>query len=893
MPVINPQRQATDLGSVQVQHGTQGMVQTAGMNTQEIRKAQNKAAVMGQFLQDFTGGFEKQVQVEGAQAAVQGALDAQGQSDALAAKDENVSKQNFLLQSYYKDGYVSAAASQQLAQYRTDSLMRVRDAVSSGMSDEDYAEQERKATAEFQTKMSSYLPDMSKQNAVSALSSLQQTSAANYKEFQTLRAKQAIVNADNALDKNLGSSVQEVNQRLQAGSFGDAQNAVISGMNTILGAQHLDKDKKLDRVKDYLTTIAQSQSDPAVIDQLQQLATKELGVHSVDVTKALYSEFKRAGNQMEGQVLFQLDDMQQQMKGLTDPDQRKALLDQNRQYLMGGVKMGVISGGTAVSAWDKMQKMQEESQKKYAFDDGILTGKTPATIAGSAGVDLDKARNQILQTFPDTAEGNIQLLQYGRRSKDNWAIDQAQGRLGKQAALAVSTLDQIAEDGQVSAENVATLSTFAQVYTQASDVGKMNLLAQIPDEQRGIVQKAIADNPADISGILLNSVRRQAQMKASGRYDQIQGSPSAKMIDASGTSNWFSFFGEADKQRSAASAAMAAEYKYLYQNNPEALRGRSAEDINDMLKGMVSSRKMELEVSGKSLFTFLPPGTNMQDFMGGAKTDPETFKQAMQQTIQQQVDAAIDPSNVDHVMVDAGTTGANGKGMSIAIMDKQQQMHYIDLDTDKVGQLAQSQYNAKLAGETEQGAQYRGMQPAHFADVDNKRALNLNVSGQNSVGLRPTVFAGIKSTLMEYEGFRGTKQKGSIGFGLHENSGYPIPETMDVNTASTALSHVLEKTYIPAVQKQLKGAGLEQDDNAMRALVDLNYHGGNGSTMPVVDAMKNFLEQKNMDINGASAGVFQALQSQPAFKQAQPARKKYLMKNMQDWVFSHQMDAYK
>ncbi|MEO9300042.1 hypothetical protein, partial [Devosia alba] len=87
-------------------------------------------------------------------------------------------------------------------------------------------------------------------------------------------------------------------------------------------------------------------------------------------------------------------------------------------------------------------------------------------LAGMYGGDVDKARSKLLEQFPDTPQGNVQLAQYGASSKDPWAVQTAQKRMSNNLALTLSSMDQLGQDGQISAENQATIVTFAQMYNQ-------------------------------------------------------------------------------------------------------------------------------------------------------------------------------------------------------------------------------------------------------------------------------------------------------------------------------------------------------------------------------------------------------------------------------------------
>ena len=75
-------------------------------------------------------------------------------------------------------------------------------------------------------------------------------------------------------------------------------------------------------------------------------------------------------------------------------------------------------------------------------------------------------------------------------------------------------------------------------------------------------------------------------------------------------------------------------------------------------------------------------------------------------------------------------------------------------------------------------------------------------------------------------------------------------------------------------------------------MVDLNYHGGNGSSGPVAEAVaqvrkaaKSPVGAYQYPVSEAQGGAWQALRNTPAYKRAQPERKKYLEQNLRDWLF--------
>lgn len=890
MPVIQPTRQGLNIGGVQLQANEVNLPSTVGDAAVDPSKANRLSALAG-FVQDFGIGFDKAVKENAAAATVRGAMDAQGAVDAMASKDERVAQQNMFVKDAYQEGYVSAAAYNELAKWRTDSISRAQKAAESGLTDAEFHQQEQEHVQGMSDKLGMYLPDMSKQAATSILQQLQSTSLANYTAFQKGRAAFAVTQADRALDRGLSSAGAEFYQRLGAGQGAAAQMSVKSGLDSILAAEHLTKDKKLDRAKQFMVSVAQQTQDPLVINSLQEMVTKELGVNSVDVNAALYQEFKRAGTQIETQARFELSDAISSLDGKS-PEEQDQIMQGIRNRVIELSATDVISAGTSMEFWGKAQTIREKSADTQALRTA-LTGNMPSsTLAGMFKGDLGKARSEILKSFPDTPEGNVQLLAYGSNSKDSWAINEAHKRMSTDMSRTLTTLDQLGEDGQVSKENLNSINLWAQAYGTSTDLGKMALLSEVPSEWQGIVQKAISQNPSNASNTILDDLRRQARNKASGRYSSIQSNPTDKMVDPSGTSNWFSFFGTADQQRQEARAAMEDEYRYTYNRNPEALVGKDADDINTMLKGNIEARKLELDISGAPRHVYLPAGSSLQSLMGSYKGSQEQFKATLQQQIQNQVNAIVDPSNLERVVVQAATAGNSAQDMTVTAFDKKGMFQTMTVNLRDVQSTAQSAYDEALAGSIKIGSEQVGTRPATFYDHDNGRAVSVQVNGRNAVNMEPALFSEIMSNTMKFEGFREGKGKGSVGFGLHNNSGMPVPQKVTIDDGISILKSSLEQQYIPNVKGQLKGQGLEGTAEAMKLMVDLNYHGGNGSSGPVAEAMAQVRKAAKgpagayqYPLSEAQGKAWQALRSAPAYKQAQPDRKRYLEQNLRDWMF--------
>lgn len=884
MPITQSvQRQGVQLQGVQLQatQAVQGAVGAVAVDDSGLARRQ----AISKFLSDAVGGFQEQAKVYGAKAAVQGALDTQNAVDLAGEENEHVKQQNVFLQDSYREGYTSAAVSRELTDWRSGALQRANQAAQSGLTDDEFRLQEQQETAKFSDKISQWLPQLDRQAAVATLDQVRTASAANYSAFQEGRARIAQQKADTTLDQNLSASGQEFLSHVQSGNLAAADASIVSGMGAVLGAQHLGKNKKFARVQDYLVSLAQNSTDPLVIDRIQAVATQQLGVNSVEVVKALRTEFNRAGNQMEAQVRFSISDQLEALKSAS-PEQQEVALQNIRAQVQQYGKTGVLSAGTQLDIWNSATKLRDDAADKYALNNAIQNRQPASVLAGAFEGDVDKAQKFIAGQFPDTPVGNASLLQYGKAAKDAGIIQKANERTSKLMANTLASLDSLGEDGTVSADNNAAIAAWVQQYNTGGDIDKISLSSDVPEEYRGIIQRAASQGVSNASAIILDDIRRLARNRASGRYDNLQPNPPEAALDAESTANWFSFGDTADQQRTEGRVALSEEYKQLYRTNPELLVGKSAEDINTLLKGRIQSRQLEVEVSGKPRHVYLPAGTSLRDLQGSYRGDSEQFKTALAQQIQSSVDAVADPSKVSRVIVQAGTAGAQGQNLTASVITTDGLYQNVSIDVQQVQQLAQQGYNEALAGGIEIGQKAVGARPATFWDADNGRTISTTVNGKNSAGVAPALFSDIIATTAQFEGFRATKKKGSVGFGLHDNSGFPVPESLTPEQGIDVLKGSMEKQYIPNVRKQL--GNTTKDPSALKLLVDLNYHGGNGSSGPVAEALANI---KKVSAPGANTGYLansadsaqtqaviglNVLKQQPAYKQAQAQRKQYL-----------------
>lgn len=281
--------------------------------------------------------------------------------------------------------------------------------------------------------------------------------------------------------------------------------------------------------------------------------------------------------------------------------------------------------------------------------------------------------------------------------------------------------------------------------------------------------------------------------------------------------------------------------------------------------------------------------------MGTYQGTREQFARSLSDTVQSAVDTAIDPSKLDRVIIQAGTAGNKAQNFTATVFSKDGTFQNLSVDMSKVQTLAQKGYDEALAGDIKEGAKAVGARPAVFYDHDNGRTVQMLIDGGNAAGVSPNLFSEVIANTMQFEGYRAKKGAGSVGFGLHNNSGMPVPKQLSPEWAVSVLKTSMEKQYIPNVQRQLKGNGINETPEAMKLLTDLNYHGGNGSSGPVAEAMAQVRKAQQAPaetgykypVSEAEVKLWQTLRAQPAYKQAQDERKRYLEQNLRDWIYSN------
>ncbi|QYW05873.1 internal virion protein [Vibrio phage vB_VpP_NS8] len=845
-------------------------------------------ALIAGFLQTAVPAVERAYNQAAADAAIQGALDATATTDAMSKQDEKLSKVNMLFKESYQSGYLSAAVNQEMGKFRQEQIDQVNNAVSQGKDLEYFDKLSQERNAAFASQMSKYLPHIPKQSAMALLQDLQETSVAARNKFQKDSAAMATVVADRALDSNLDGTVAEFYSFVDSGAPEMAQASIAKGLRSINLSTHLSKDDKIQRATAYVQTVAQRTDEPSVINMLQGVVDKEMGVLSPTVIKALRTEYNRAGNQQAAQAMVSFETDINGLAALT-PDEQAAELTRLRNFVDDKAQQGIIEAGTAGSYVKRLNEAEKKARQANTFQLALNNAIPSTVLAGQLGMDLDKTRKELEKNFPDTAQGNLAMMAYASQANDSYMASLAAKRMSTNTGQVLATIDFTGKDNVVSEEQQAQVATWMMMYSKSTAIGKQTMLQSLPENLRGPMGNAALQNPENASNILFDDLRRNAQAIASGKYNAQNATMPNALIDGTKLNNWLDFGTESDRQVTAGATAVAQSWKYIAQKRPELTN-----DLDAMEKAAYAdarTRQVELQVNGDNIHTYVPVGKKLDDFYGAYKGSQETFVKAMNNQVASVLSSI--QTDVSGVTVDIGAAGGDAMGMVVAVEDSDGIVTRYSISGSTLQQAATTMYADEVKTAAGLGSQQSGLTAATFYDATNNRAVTMNVTGVNKSGIDPFVFGKLTANLMESEGFLGKKKKAgggeTVGFGRHTNSGKDIADEVTLPQAIGMLKGDLEDTYIPMVKSAAKSAGLELSDAAYPVLVDLAYHGGGGSANPVAKAMADYAKGVNQFDNLTNRMlVMNAMMQTPAYKQSGKTRQEKLRTDLTSWLQQNQ-----
>lgn len=871
------------------QQAGQFLVGTAAPRMEQVQNdgASGRAALIEGLLRTGIPGIEATMQKARANQVVQGALDASNTTQALEQKDAKVKEQNTFYKDAYEEGYLSAALNKDLSNFRAEGLRQVQDAVEAGMDIKQYDEMQQQRNQEYSAKVSQYLPHTTKEQALAILGDLQETSLSNRNKFIKDSAAAATVRADRALDENLTTTGVEFYQYADSGEMQSAAGSVAKGLRSINTAPHLDKDAKVARAKQFMRGVAQQTDSPELIDMMQQVVSQEMGITlAPDVTAALFKEWNRAGSQQEAKVTAELEASVSNLAELP-PDLQVQASNSIRDQLETQAQRGVISAGTMRGYMSRLTEQQKVARKGYALDTSIQKYQPVAGIAAATGLSQEQAQAKLLARpeFANTTAGNVNLLGYAEKSNDSKLAEVALNRASANAGATLAALDFTGKDGQVSQDAAQNIAAWMSIYTNSSNIGKQTLVQGLPERFRGVMQSAAISDPNNV-GPLFDNLRRIAENEASGKYQNVSMRMPPEMVKDVATefSNWFSFGGESDAQRSRGIEAVQQSWRRLALNTPELMADPDTARKNAVADAM--SRRVELELNEKAIHTYIPTGRTLKDYYGGYRGSAEQFTASLQSTIQGYLDT-LPKENVDDIVVELGSAGGDANGVSISVFKDGIRSQTYAISGATIQDKANSDLEASIDAAAKDGRGMVGLAPATFANHTSNTVASTNVSGLNGSGVEPEEFASMTAALMRFEGFVGKKKGDTIGFGRHAKSGQPVPEEVSVDDAVAMLQSDLEREYIPTARRAASDAGVAMDTYNTAVLVDLSYHGGYGSASPVAEAMQGAVKLQGVSFDAKRRKVLNALQETPAYKQAQPERKQYLERGVNAWAQSN------
>lgn len=856
---------------------------TPRMQAPSVKPDASSALVSG-FLQTAVPAVTRAYEKSAADAAVQGALDATSTTNALEQQDEKVKDVNWLFQKSYQSGYLSAAVNQEMGKFRQEQIQQINNAVSQGMDLEEFDKLSQERNAAFASQMSSYLPHIPKANAMALLQDLQETSTASRSKFMKDSAAMATVAADRALDKNLNGTADEFYSFLQSGTPNMAQSSVAAGLRAINMSSHLSRDDKITRAQAYVQTIAQRTDEPQVINMLQQVVDKEMGVLSPTVIKSLRSEWNRAGNQQAAQAMVGFETDFNKVATLP-PDAQAAALQNLRTFVDEKSQQGIIEAGTAGGYVKRINELEQKVHRSNTVQLALNNAVPTTVLSGQLGYDLDKTRRTVLEQFPDTAQGNMALMAYASKSNDAYMASQAATRMSTNTGQVLATIDFTGKDNVMSEEQQGTVVSWMLMYNQSTAIGRQTMLKALPEHLRGPMGNAALQNPENASNILFDDLRRNATNVASGAYNASMATMPNDRIDGTKLNNWLDFGDESDRQVTAGATAVAQSWKYLAQRRPELTNNPDA--LEKAAYADASMRKVELTVGGNNIHAYTPVGKTLSDFYGSYQGSQEVFVNTMNNQVQSVLDSI--KTGVNGVTVDMGAAGGDAMGMVVAVEDNDGIVTRYSISGDTLQQAATTSYDDAVKAAAGAGAQQSGITATTFRDSTNNRAVTMNVAGTNSANLDPFVFGKLTANMMEAEGFVGERGNGqTIGFGRHVNSGKEIPDSVTLPEAIGMLKADLTDTYIPMARNAAKQAGFQMDDAAYPVLVDLAYHGGGGSAQPVANAMAQYKSGEGYSYNANNQTrrmiVLNALMQTPAYEQSGKARQQRLVADLNSWM---------
>lgn len=907
MPVL---RQDVQTGSGQLQLGnTNYMVGTAAPNMQQVQpQTDSRGMAIQNFLQGFMGNFQSEIQKGQTRAAAQGEVDATSDPNALQDSDDAADKQNIFMRDAYQKGYLGAAIQQSVTDFQTGATERAQQAGIQGMSDADFLAQERQHSAALMQSLGQYLPHASDETVQAVAQNLNNTKTTTLNMLRKSRAGQASINNTRTLEQGSFQASQNFLQSYQINGFDQSWHYVEDQANMIATNPLLKESDKQQQLQNLAVTIGQQLNDPKAISQLADKFQGMLGVNGVPTYNALHTAYDQAAQRTAGAAVMDVQnrfDAIAQLPVYQQADARAKL----EQHMIELNTTGQLSTGQMMDYYNKMHTQQKPVQQLQglvttaANNHGALSVESLHASAGGQ-LSYDQIHSAITNGFPDTVQGNAAMMAAGQAGGDAWITKTALGRMGAQMTDQLSTLSinmqvQTDDNGnkvytvpQAVRDN---LMGFTALYKSGDAITQQTLMNTLPDDWKGVIQSAIAQDPTNMNNNVLDTVKRVAAERASGMYKDVPQMPSGKAADAVfNTDSAVSWYQRVNpittdseaSQRAAFSQELQSEYTRIRNEDPALLSGKSPQTINQMLVGNVQARTVGLQVGKFNTSVVLPAGTTLDQYAQAAGTDTASYQKGIQAAADSAMQTSgFNPDTINRVRVEPNAGGANSRDMVLTVDTKNAagiyESHRINLPAQSITAQAQGTYQDLLAGQRADGEHKVGTNLTTFQDYSNGGFKTGPVSGPNSAGMDADSFNKLQADVMRYEGFKGTKSNGSVGFGWHDASGDNVPDRITQQGAAQELRNLLQSRYVPMAKQYSKDAGLT-GNYALGMLSDMAYQRP-ADSKAMASAMGQF-QQGNMTY----PELVHTLQGLPSWKDAgggaNTVRNKDRMQTLYNWA---------
>lgn len=846
MPVLREEKDvivSRDTKDVNFQVGT------ASPRMEKIDPAYAGSGI-GDALKNFWGHFKVGLDKNRAEARAQGALDAQTYDTPLdKKKDENgkeytdagraKAKQSWLVADEYEKGFVSAAVGNEINKFQHESATRAQQAGLSGLSDEQWYEQEKQATANNLQKIGEWTSSMPAEAKVATAQALATSAEANYKLFNKARSGQAIVVEKRTLVAAGVSAQAETANLLNAGApYSEAIKPIQAYYNRIQTSGVLDQKTKDDLVSSTAITLAQRSTDPEFIESVTNDAYKVLGNTTAMSTlnKTLYNEHKDKAQRYEGQVYMQLRSQINDVQQLP-MEQRAGAIASLKSQMAGLYAQRRLSLGNLVSLTDGLYKPAARQANAAQNFQTALQGNQGVSLSGlqQQYPELSPSKLQkMVRDYADLSADNAkQVYDAGHKSGDSRMVELGLSKLAEHIDRGVKTLSfTVDTDGNIPVDTKNSLQGMINVIQSidagdsmsGGDLGKKQLIGFLPSDTRDLIAPIILNPDGNATNNLLNAVKMNNITKE--RNKNIAAIPSDKFLQGVADSQYGIFTGNGwtrwgtnkeEHQRQLKIAGLEA-YTYLRKTGQlTADSGVNKELVTNFIN--MNSATLDIKQSKGSTIPMIVMGRSdtgnpILAQAQNAGLNPEFVEGALKDSVNSIIKTQVgDNGTVQRVLISPAAVGDHSSDFNVDIMytDKNgaaKRAQNISLPLSFVQSNARKTYENRAADTEAEARRTAASMPLTVHDKSpsngrtGSRLVYANVQGESLVGgLTPADSNELVSNILGNKEFYSSPHNGKIGFGQAAGD----TKTVSVQQAVDNYKQELKTQVIPKVKELVKG----------------------------------------------------------------------------------------